>query len=886
VASQAQLEDLKIAFSRLLDARANVLKHNQLWIPKAVNDILDEHDRSWQELLNTSQNYLRGLIELARKADDRQISLPQGYERSVVTADARSLLTHFTNGGSLGLPLFRPKPVKDNWYIINETFVNGKRCNNPRLIRELLETLTVDYRIEKLWSLWSPYTKKVAGSRSIQVAIIKDLCESLEQALSLHPIIGQARNACLPILGLSQPAWHIIEEIENYYQTIYAIEAERSLRRTQTFFDETEQTIVVGLTTENPHSHINGMLLAVKERNEIAYGKSLIALRTLLHDRSLYHQRLVLQGRLSQFAPALAQKIESEPNNTDWDEKLSVFSHSWNWNQAKYWLEEYINDANEPELVYNLQATQDEIHQTTSKLAAACAWKHCFVRLGEHERRHLEAWTHEMKKVGKGKGKRAELHRKAARENMEECRSAIPAWIMPLYKVSETVKPGVDAYDVIIIDEASQSGPDALFLPFLAKKIIIVGDEEQISPDNVGMPLESVDLLQHKYLKDFPIEAKAVIDLNSSFFALGLVIFPGRIILKEHFRCMPEIIQFSNDLCYQHSPLEPLRQYPPKRLEPVVAFHVKDGYREGSTQAARNLPEAKAIVEKIAECCKNPDYNCKKDDKYPYGKKTIGVISLLGEYQARVIERMLLEEIGPEEIAQRNIVCGDAYAFQGDERDIMFLSMVAAPGETQMIALTKSSDMRRYNVAASRARDQMWLFHTPSINDFRNKECLRYKLLSYCLNPMSQVQTIEGIDINKLRLDSSSVNRKITKPPQPFESWFEVDTFLVIFDKGYRVVPQFKVAGYSIDLVIESDLNRLAVECDGDEFHSSPEQRENDMRRQRILERCGWTFWRMRGSEFYFNREEAMKSLWQTLEAHNILPLDRHESVRSLAPIR
>ena len=108
----------------------------------------------------------------------------------------------------------------------------------------------------------------------------------------------------------------------------------------------------------------------------------------------------------------------------------------------------------------------------------------------------------------------------------------------------------------------------------------------------------------------------------------------------------------------------------------------------------------------------------------------------------------------------------------------------------------------------------------------------------------------------------------------------------MIFDKGYRVVPQFKVAGYSIDLVIESDQNRLAVECDGDEFHSSPEQRENDMRRQRILERCGWTFWRMRGSEFYFNREQAMKSLWQTLEAHNILPLDRHESVRHLASVR
>ena len=228
-----------------------------------------------------------------------------------------------------------------------------------------------------------------------------------------------------------------------------------------------------------------------------------------------------------------------------------------------------------------------------------------------------------MKKVGKGKGKRAELHRKAARENMEECRSAIPAWIMPLYKVAETVKPGVDAYDVIIIDEASQSGPDALFLPFLAKKLIIVGDEEQISPDNVGMPLEYVDLLQHKHLKDFPIEAKAVIDLNSSFFALGLVVFPGRIILKEHFRCMPEIIQFSNDLCYQHCPLEPLRQYPPKRLEPVVAFHVKDGYREGVLKRQEIFRKQKPSLRRLLSVARIPIIIVKKTTNIHMARKPL-----------------------------------------------------------------------------------------------------------------------------------------------------------------------------------------------------------------------------------------------------------------------
>jgi len=74
---------------------------------------------------------------------------------------------------------------------------------------------------------------------------------------------------------------------------------------------------------------------------------------------------------------------------------------------------------------------------------------------------------------------------------------------------------------------------------------------------------------------------------------------------------------------------------------------------------------------------------------------------------------------------------------------------------------------------------------------------------------------------------------------------------------------------------------RLAVECDGDRWHSSSEQRERDMRRQRVLERCGWIFWRVRGSEFYFNGERALESLWKTLEAYHIIPPGQQEASKS-----
>ena len=62
--------------------------------------------------------------------------------------------------------------------------------------------------------------------------------------------------------------------------------------------------------------------------------------------------------------------------------------------------------------------------------------------------------------------------------------------------------------------------------------------------------------------------------------------------------------------------------------------------------------------------------------------------------------------------------------------------------------------------------------------------------------------------------------------------------------RGYRVIPQVKTGAYRIDMVIEGvgDV-RLAIECDGDEFHG-PDRWAHDMNQQRVLERVGWVFWR------------------------------------------
>jgi len=186
-----------------------------------------------------------------------------------------------------------------------------------------------------------------------------------------------------------------------------------------------------------------------------------------------------------------------------------------------------------------------------------------------------------------------------------------------------------------------------------------------------------------------------------------------------------------------------------------------------------------------------------------------------------------------------------------------------------------SSDERRFNVAASRARDQMWLFHSVT-RDELSSSCLRRYLLEFFEE--TRPLEIAGINIQELARKAAQANRSIEKPPQPFDSWFEVDVAIEIAGKNYRVIPQFDVAGKRIDLVVEGGHARLAVECDGDQFHP-PEQYEQDDQRQRILERCGWVFYRIRASGFYADRKEALTGLWRMLEERGITPQSAEAAV-------
>jgi very-short-patch-repair endonuclease len=109
-----------------------------------------------------------------------------------------------------------------------------------------------------------------------------------------------------------------------------------------------------------------------------------------------------------------------------------------------------------------------------------------------------------------------------------------------------------------------------------------------------------------------------------------------------------------------------------------------------------------------------------------------------------------------------------------------------------------------------------------------------------------------------------------------FESDFEKDVYEKIINRGYYVRTQVPAGEqiyqkYRIDLVVEGMRSRLAVECDGDKWHG-PDRYEEDMARQRQLERAGWKFFRIRASDFYLDPDSSLEPLWEELNRLGIKP--------------
>lgn len=856
--SNEKIERLRHALVALQSLKNRVIASPQRWVGNAIRDILSGTTAPWYELAKSTREVTALIAELVDKVDKTSVEIREDQNPVAVLRDATVLRDHMLQGGKLGWGPFRARVVKERIYLLKGARVNGKVCKTADQLTELVHVLTVRIECEKAWQLWMTLTERSHGSYGNQLRALTALCNTLEYMilLPMEDLIAKCLETLRDTPSISQPAWSDDRAVDSMIASCRVALARKDRLLVGSTFKQLEDAFILHNSRGMTHPVTVEMIDSIRLRDVDCYAKATHRIQKLLSDKTRLRN---LEDTLAAMRTALPLMTDELVKNYDadfWPDRIKEFQDTWQWSRAKHWVTEHISNVDSAALSQRARQIEDEMGSAVARLAGIHAWSYCFSRLEEDHRRHMEAWQQSMRRLGKGTGKYAPRHRREAQDHLNKCREAVPAWVMPLHRIWDTVDPSPGMFDIVIVDEASQCGLEALPLFFLGKKILIVGDDKQISPDAVGLPRDAVVKLMEEYLFDFKFASS--FDIESSLFDHGKLRYATRqITLREHFRCMPEIIRFSNDLCYSDTPLIPLRQYGPDRLVPVERVFVSTGYRRGSNQRAENPPEAEAVVKRIVEMCRDPRYK----------GKTMGVVILQGEAQASLIERQLLDSLGAEELEKRRLICGNPYSFQGDERDIVFISMVAATNE-RIGPLTKTADERRFNVAASRARDQLILFHSVECDDLSTL-CLRRRLLEFFEN--SRPLEINGLRVDELEQRAIRDNRAIVKPPAPFDSWFEVDVALELLRRRYVVVAQYPFAGKRIDLVVEGGHARLAVECDGDYWHGV-EQWEADMERQWKLERCQWEFVRVRESAFHYDKNSALRELWEKLEERGIKP--------------
>eukprot|EP00562_Extubocellulus_spinifer_P002067 CAMPEP_0178481756 /NCGR_PEP_ID=MMETSP0696-20121128/6379_1 /TAXON_ID=265572 /ORGANISM="Extubocellulus spinifer, Strain CCMP396" /LENGTH=1859 /DNA_ID=CAMNT_0020109245 /DNA_START=170 /DNA_END=5749 /DNA_ORIENTATION=+ len=460
---------------------------------------------------------------------------------------------------------------------------------------------------------------------------------------------------------------------------------------------------------------------------------------------------------------------------------------------------------------------------------------------------------------------RQQRHRQAYLDAFRACVGCIPAWFCTSNQVNDYLpaefggSSGVGTsglFDLCIIDEASQSDITALPSMLRGKQWLVVGDGKQVSPTESFTAESHIESLR-ALLPESPFRECFL--PGHSFFDLCSQAFPvGRVVLSEHFRCSPDIIKFSNDTYYQ-SRLHPLRL--PTSAEvmspSLVDIYLRNGRKVGKTNEA----EANKIVSMIKTMV---DGESRKKRKRRSRPKSIGVICLVGDEQARMIRGRLLDSIGPEKYSEHDVLVGEPPSFQGSERDVIFLSMVSSPGSVA----TQSQLMyhQRINVALSRARDRMVLVRSINRSHITSIEDAKVAVIDF----FSEFASKDVEQDNPKRVEDSIRLNSTSYDAPPLQERVLDHVTEYLDEAGFVVRPMGLVWAGAICIENDSTGARAAVAIE-----SSGEVKQEwtaTVAQQRAIERVGWQCFRLDALSWILDHKSTSDMLHAFLRSANVKP--------------
>jgi superfamily I DNA and/or RNA helicase/very-short-patch-repair endonuclease len=427
-------------------------------------------------------------------------------------------------------------------------------------------------------------------------------------------------------------------------------------------------------------------------------------------------------------------------------------------------------------------------------------------------------------------------------ENFNSIIDLVPVWIMELDDASRIIPLMPGMFDYVILDEASQCNV-AYTLPvmFRAKKIVFVGDPEQMRDSTIRFKSNrDFDELAKKYNIPSDLQIKSTGNAVQSVLDIALLRGLNSNNLQYHYRSPRELIGFSNKYFYKPKGKELIalnnNYLTYKDTNRIMLVHEVDTKKIKDEEIADNInvAEANAILKFFKEL--RVDSSTKD--------KSIGILTFFNG-QATYIRELFEKEGFKEE--EDNYIVSIIEGIQGDEKDIILYSFV----------IRALDQKRKYGALTGEGGDILG-----DINKGRvNVAFTRARLQVHCFVSMDPLP--DGIWIKKF-IEYVEENGEINfyaKDLKEFDSFFEEEFYSLAknyFSKDYVIQNQVESCGFRLDFVISNKHTgkRLAIECDGPtHFKNEVDQElgiyvESDEERQTVLEAAGWSFYRIKYSDW------------------------------------
>jgi len=433
-------------------------------------------------------------------------------------------------------------------------------------------------------------------------------------------------------------------------------------------------------------------------------------------------------------------------------------------------------------------------------------------------------------------------------------------------------------FDIVMFDEASQLKlEDNLPALLKGKQVIIAGDEHQMPPSNYFSKIFDGSIDDEDEFED---ETGEKIFENGLLSADSLLEFAEELNFEKkyldfHYRSKhPYLIDFSNYAFYNKR-LKPL----PNSFEytPIKYVQVNGTYSDHT-----NETEAETVLSII-----NNNINRLPNGKYP----SVG-IATFNIHQRNLIlskinERRKFENYSDFnekilELEEDGLFVKNLENIQGDERDVIILTTTyGTDKEGKFVqrfgSINHQKGYKLLNVIITRAKYKVYVCSSVpeevflnykehlSLEGSNNRRAVFFAYLAYS-KAVSENDREQRLSILNTLAENTTQSSSIDILNADLESPFEEEVYQALINhfEISKIIPQLQFAGFRIDIVYDSKITgipKIAIECDGANYHSSQEAYLYDNHRQKILEEHGFVFHRIWSTNWWRNPKREINKL-------------------------